>query len=133
VLAARGKKPTANLPIRSRGASHSLYTTQALTAACGARLPVELLEQVREVLTLASSSAQQLAEIARKLAAARALVLSDELIAAIAAQAVRSKRGGHEVKALIDRIPDGSWSLAAAAKSAKISNGKPRRPPTRPR
>ncbi len=130
VLAARGEKPAANLPIRSREASHSLYTTQALTAACGARLPVELLEQVRGTLTLPSSSAQQLAEIARKLAAARALVLSDELIAAIAAQAVRSKRGGHEVKALIDRIPDGSWSLAAAAKR---SNGKPRRPPTRPR
>jgi hypothetical protein len=74
---------------------------------------VELLEQVRGVLTLPSSGAGQLAEIARKLAAARALVLSDELIAAIAAQAVQSKRGGHEVKALVDRIPDGSWSLAA--------------------
>jgi len=116
VLAVRGEVPTAKLSIRGERASRSLYTTRELLSACGARLPVELLELANRVLAL-ESSAGHLAEIARRLAAARvpALTLSAELIAAVASEALRSGRGGHEVKALIDRLPDGAWTLAAVS------------------
>ena len=51
--------------------------------------------------------------VGRKVARASELDLSEDLLQALAAEAARSPRGAHELKALLDRIPAGSWSLKA--------------------
>jgi hypothetical protein len=73
-------------------------------------------ERIQLAAPFRAPSTEELVEIARRLLVPRAseLDLSDDLLHALATEAGRSPRGAHELKALMDRIPAGSWSLKAA-------------------
>ena len=113
VMTARG------LPVKTSGpvlVSDSgrlpVPTTSALSEAVGGVLPAVLLEQVRLLVSLASPSIEELVEIARRQLAVREdCHLSEEVLVALATEAARSPRSGHELRALLARVPPGTWRL----------------------
>ena len=113
VLAFRGAVEAATLVLAGNGAELPLFSTQALRSATQERLPVEVAERIQAVAPFRALSAEPLRELARRLLAARfpSLALSEEAVEALAAEAARSPRGGHELKALIARVPPGAWTL----------------------
>jgi hypothetical protein len=130
VLAARGGPLPSALVAAGEEGELPLYSTRDLLSACSAPLPPAVAERVQAAVALRAPTAEELAEMARRLVVARAaeLDVGDELLQAIAAQAARSPRGGHELKALLDRMPPGSWSLKAASRKRK-GRGKGEAPP----
>jgi hypothetical protein len=87
-------------------------STSALSEAVGGVLPAVLLEQVRLLVALVSPSIEDLVEIARRQLAAREdCHLSEEVLVALATEAARSPRSGHELRALLARVPPGTWRL----------------------
>ncbi len=59
-------------------------------------------------------------EIARRgLASREDCHLSDEVLVALATEAARSPRAGHELRALLARVPPGTWRLEVKKGKAK--------------
>jgi ClpX C4-type zinc finger protein len=116
VIAVRGAALPAPLLIGSDAGELPVYSTRDLLSACGAALPPAVAERIQLAASFRAPAAEEMVEIARRLLLARAseLDLSDDLVAALAAEAARSPRGAHELKALLDRIPAGSWTLRSA-------------------
>jgi len=116
VIAVRGAGLPPPLVIGSDAGELPVCSTRDLLAACGEALPLAVAERIQLAAAFRAPSVEELEEIARRLLGARAseLDLSEDLLAALAAEAARSPRGAHELKALLDRIPAGSWSLRSA-------------------
>ncbi|WP_395805100.1 ClpX C4-type zinc finger protein [Archangium minus] len=93
-------------------------TTAALSEAVGGALPVALLEQVQLLVSLEAPGIEDLVEIARRRLASREdCRLSDEALTALATEAARSSRSGHELQALLARVPPGTWRLEVKKKA----------------
>ncbi|MBI3183539.1 MAG: hypothetical protein HYZ28_15485 [Myxococcales bacterium] len=118
VLAIRGDPPRPALGLRGDEAELPLFTTRDLLQATQGRLPAALASRVQVVAPFRPLVLEELAEVARRLIVRRAaeIDLSEELLAALAEEALRSGRNGREVEALLDRIPAGSWGLAEGAR-----------------
>jgi hypothetical protein len=116
IVAARGKSPTRSLVLHDGSRRIDICSTHELTMATGAKLLTELLERVEQVIALPALTAAQLAELARRAFQARdkATAVSESLVQALANRAAKSGRGGHELVALVARIPAGSWAVDAA-------------------
>jgi hypothetical protein len=112
-LACRGKAPKVRLTLRSSSVELPLYSTSALAKAVYGRLEGQLLERVEAVSVFSALAVAELAQIARVMIAERSkqLSLSDKAILALAKSAATSGRGGHELQALIRRVPAGGWNL----------------------
>jgi hypothetical protein len=128
VLALRGEVEEAPVVLEGNGATLPLFSTQALVSATAGRLPVEVAERIQAVVSLRPLPEREWTEVARRLAAARhpAVSLSAEALGALAAEAARSARGGHELRALIGRIPAGEWNAGTPVKAPR-ARAKPRR------
>lgn len=133
VIAVRGAALPPPLVIGSDAGELPVYSTRDLLLACGEALPPAVAEKIQLAAPFRAPSPEELVEIARRLLVARAseLDLSDDLLAALAAEAARSPRGAHELRALLDRIPPGSWTLksAPAAGGRRRKRGKDEPPP----
>jgi len=117
VLAVRGSAPLPRLVVGSDSAGDlPIHATRDLLAACGEALPRQVAERIQLAASFEAPTPVELEEIARRLLVPRApeVKLSEDLLAAIAEEASRSGRGAHELRALLDRIPAGSWSLRSA-------------------
>ncbi|MFP2932775.1 hypothetical protein ACLESO_48040, partial [Pyxidicoccus sp. 3LG] len=127
LLSARGLCPDSRGPVL-RGDSGRLPvpTTAALAQSVRGAVPVSLLEHVQVLLPLHTPTQAEYVEIARKRLALRepAVSLSEEVLTAFAAEAVRSPRAGHELHALLRRVPSGTWSLENAPKPARPQKGR---------
>ena len=115
LVAARAERLDPSLALSGDEAELPVYSSQALIAATGGRLPVGLAERVQGVAAFRALTAPELEEIARQHLSRRAseLDLSDELVVALARAAADSPRQGHELKSLVERIPPGSWNVKA--------------------
>jgi hypothetical protein len=120
VMSARGSLEAPGLVLSGPSGSLPVFTTTALSSAVLDAIPLELLEQVQVALSLRVPTAAELQEVARRrlALAGSELSLSDEVLAAFAAEAARSPRAGHELNALLSRVLAGSWSLAGGEKKA---------------
>jgi len=116
VVTVRGMALPPPLVIGSDSGDLPVYSTRDLLAACGDVLPLPVAERIQLAASFRSPTPEELVEIARRLLVARAseLDLSEDLLGALAAEAARSPRGAHELKALLERIPPGSWTLKSA-------------------
>jgi len=112
-LACRGKAPKTKLTLRSSSVELPLYSTSALAKAVDGKFEAQLLERVEVVSVFAALAVAELAQIARVMIAERSkqLSLTDKAILALAKGAATSGRGGHELQALIRRVPAGGWNL----------------------
>ncbi|HYO73678.1 MAG TPA: ClpX C4-type zinc finger protein [Archangium sp.] len=117
VMTARGGPVVSGLSFLSDSGRVSVPTTASLSDAVRGSLPVALLEQVQWLVTLTAPGVEDLIEIARRQLASRGdLQLSDEVLTALATEAARSPRSGHELRALLARVPPGSWRLEVKKK-----------------
>ncbi|WP_426752596.1 ClpX C4-type zinc finger protein [Myxococcus sp. Y35] len=119
VLSARGMAPESRgLTLRGDARTLALRTTASLSQAVRGAVPTHLLEHVQVLLTLHVPTQSEFVEIARLRLASRepAISLSEEVLAALAAEAGRSPRAGHELHALLNRVPSGTWQLEPVAK-----------------
>jgi hypothetical protein len=130
LMSARGSL-SADPPIRLKGGAGSLpvRTTEALSKAVQGGLAQGLLEQVQLCVALQAPTEAEYAEIARRRLAPRApeVTVTPEVVAAFAAEAVRSPRAGHELNALLNRVLAGSWSIEAPKPAAKPAAKRSRR------
>ncbi|KFA92606.1 ClpX C4-type zinc finger protein [Archangium violaceum] len=118
VMTARGEPVTSGLSLLSDSGRVSVPTTAALSEAVRGSLPVVLLEQVQWLVALSAPAVEDLIEIARRQLVARGdLQLPDEVLTALATEAARSPRSGHELRALLARVPPGSWRLEVKKKA----------------
>jgi hypothetical protein len=112
-----------------------VLSTRSLSEGVLGAIPVSLLEQIQLAIPLQVPSREEFMEIARRLLAPRAsqLSLTDEVLSALASEAASSPRAGHELSALLARVPEGSWSLTSAEKgtAAKKKRAAPE-PPGKP-
>lgn len=92
-----------------------MFSSHAIVEGTQGAVPLALAERAQAVVVMRHLKADELREVARVHAQARAheLEVGDEVLAAIADEALRSERGGHEVEALVRRIPPGTWTVAA--------------------
>jgi hypothetical protein len=89
-----------------------LTPTAALAEATRGALPLALLESVQWLVLLETPGVALLRELARRELEARGdCQLSDEALTALAEAAARSPRFGHELRALLGRLPPGAWRL----------------------
>ncbi|MCE9670428.1 ClpX C4-type zinc finger protein [Myxococcus stipitatus] len=119
VLSARGQaREHGGVRLRGDAGPCVLPTTEALSHAVQGRIPTGVLERVQVLVSLPAPSVADSMEIARARLASRdpAVILSEDALAAIAKEASRSPRAGHELRALLDRIPAGTWGLEPEAK-----------------
>jgi ClpX C4-type zinc finger len=117
VMTARGGPVASGLVLLSDSGRVSVPTTAALSEAVRGTLPIALLEQVQMLVALAPPGVEDLVEIARRQLASREdYRLSDEVLTALATEAARSPRSGHELQALLARVPPGSWRLEVKKK-----------------
>ncbi|SES74854.1 ClpX C4-type zinc finger protein [Stigmatella erecta] len=130
LMSARGSL-SADPPILLKGGAGSLpvRTTEALSKAVQGGLAQGLLEQVQLCVALQAPTETEYAEIARRRLAPRSpeVTVSPEVIAAFAAEAVRSPRAGHELNALLNRVLAGSWRIEAAKPAVKPAAKRSRR------
>jgi hypothetical protein len=113
VMSARGGAVAPGPELLSDTGRLFVPTTASLAEATRGALSLPLLEQVQLLVTLESPGVELLREIAwRQLGAREDCELSDEALTALAEEAARSPRTGHELKALLARIPPGSWRRA---------------------
>lgn len=127
LLSARGLCPDARGPVlRGDSGRVPVPTTAVLTRAVREAVPVSLLEHVQVLLPLHAPTHSDYVEVARRRLALRepAVSLSEDVLAAFAAEAVRSPRAGHELHALLHRVPAGTWGLEDAAKPAPPRKGR---------
>jgi hypothetical protein len=120
LMSARGTLDTPGLVLRGAAGSLPVLTTSALSQAVRGSVTVALLEQVQLAVPLHAPTEAEFLEIARRWLAPRApaLSISDEVLAAFASEAARSPRSGHELSALLARVPAGSWSLESGSRPA---------------
>ncbi|HEX8820302.1 MAG TPA: ClpX C4-type zinc finger protein [Archangium sp.] len=112
VMTARGHAATPGPVLVSDSGRLPVPTTAALSEAVEGSLPVSLLERVRLLVPLESPSVEELVEIARRQLASREdCHLSEEALVALATEAARSPRSGHELQALLARVPPGTWRV----------------------
>jgi hypothetical protein len=114
LLSARGTGPEKSGPLlRGDMGLLPVPTTAALGQAVRGALPASVLEHVQVLLPLHAPTQPEYVEIARRRLALRepAISLSSDVLEAFAAEAVRSPRAGHELQALLNRVPAGSWRL----------------------
>jgi hypothetical protein len=118
IVAFRGWTGTPSLELQGDDAMLPVFTTHQLVEATGGRLPVAAAEQIEATAIFKPPGVEDLVEIGRRMVAARGgqLVVPDELVTALAKAAARSPRGGHELRALVMRIPAGAWKLRTDAK-----------------
>ncbi|MBN9684891.1 MULTISPECIES: ClpX C4-type zinc finger protein [unclassified Corallococcus] len=123
VMSARGAVSSLGLWVRGEGGSLPVPTTAGMIEAVQGTVPVSLLERVQVLLPVRRPTVPELVEVARRTLALRqpAVTLSEEVLGAFAAEAVRSPRAGHELQALLSRVYAGSWSLEAAQTPAAPS------------
>ncbi|RKI40256.1 hypothetical protein D7Y27_20735 [Corallococcus sp. AB004] len=124
VMSARGAVSSLGLWVRGEGGSLPVPTTAGMIEAVQGTVPVSLLERVQVLLPVRRPTVPELVEVARRTLALRqpAVTLSEEVLGAFAAEAVRSPRAGHELQALLSRVYAGSWSLEAAQTPAAPSH-----------
>jgi hypothetical protein len=127
VLSARGLGPDApGRVLRGDSGRVPVPTTAVLSRAVRGAVPVDLLEHVQVLVPLHAPTLPDYVEIARRRLALRepAVSLSEDVLAAFAAEAARSPRAGHELHALLNRVPAGMWGLEDAAKPAPPRKGR---------
>lgn len=111
-LACRGRVPKIKLALKSASEELPLYGTSALAKAIDGELGAELLERVEVVAVFKVLGIEELLQITRNMIAEREkLRLPEKAILALAKSAATSGRAGHELQALIRRIPPGAWSV----------------------
>ncbi|MCY1077572.1 ClpX C4-type zinc finger protein [Archangium lansingense] len=117
LMTARGGLVASGLVLVSDSGRVPIPSTAALSEAVRGTLPVVLLEQVQMLVAFSAPSVEDLVEIARRQLASREdYRLSDEVLTALATEAARSPRSGHELQALLARVPPGSWRLEVKKK-----------------
>ncbi len=126
LMTARGALGAPRLELRNGKARLPLHTTAALAEAVDGALPVALLEQVQLAVALRAPTKKELLEIARWRLALRvpAVSVTEDVLATLAAEAARSPRAGHELQALLARVPAGSWKLDAAKKKKPVRRSR---------
>ncbi|HZH16001.1 MAG TPA: ClpX C4-type zinc finger protein [Archangium sp.] len=117
LMTARGGPVASGLVLLSDSGRLPIPSTAALSEAARGALPVVLLEQVQLLVALEAPGVEDLVEIARRQLASREdSRLSAEVLTALATEAARSPRSGHELQALLARVPPGSWRLEVKKK-----------------
>lgn len=112
LMTTRGGAGPSGLVLVSDEGALPVPSTAALSEATGGGLPLALLEQVQLLVTLEPPGVEDLCEIARRRLAAREdCQLSEQALEALATEAARSPRRGHELGALLARVPPGAWRL----------------------
>jgi hypothetical protein len=116
VLSARGAVSSMGLWVRGERGSLPVPTTAGMSDAVQGAVPVSILERVQVVLPVRRPTVPELVEVARRMLSLRQpeVKLSEEVLGAFAAEAVRSPRTGHELRALLSRVHAGHWSLESA-------------------
>ncbi|MDQ3265632.1 MAG: ClpX C4-type zinc finger protein [Myxococcota bacterium] len=132
LLAMRGVLPPAEVMLARDGQELPLYPTAMLAQATLGKIPPEVLERVQIAVSFQPPSREELVEVARRLAALRASELdaTDELLTTVAELAMASGRLGHELRAVLGRLPAGEWS---ARKVNRAATEKPEKKPARRR
>ena len=109
-IAVRAEPPKPALVLTGAEGEEPLYDTHGLSAALGHLLPHAILSSVDGVVVLPAMDADALEALAVGLVATRGdLELSPAMVKQIAALAVKSGRGAHELVALVARVPKGQW------------------------
>lgn len=117
LMTARGGPVASGLVLLSDSRRLPIPSTAALSEAVRGALPLVLLEQVQLLVALTAPGVDDLCEIARRQLASREDdQLSGEALTALATEAARSPRSGHELRALLARVPPGSWRLEVKKK-----------------
>lgn len=128
LMSARGSLAPSGLVLREGEARIPVYTTAALSKAVGGALPVSLLEQVQLAVPLQVPTKQDFVELARRWLARRvpAVSVPATVLSTLAAEALRSPRAGHELWALLARVPAGTWTVDAprAKKKQPVRGGR---------
>jgi hypothetical protein len=121
LMSTRGTLKPSGRRLRGGEARLPLHTTAALAEAVGGALPVALLEQVQLAVRLRVPTQKDFVELARRGLALRrpAVSVHEEVLATLAAEALRSPRAGHELRALLARIPAGTWTFDTAKAKKK--------------
>ncbi|MFP2963671.1 hypothetical protein ACLEPN_39570 [Myxococcus sp. 1LA] len=104
-------------------------TTAALSQAVRGAVPTDILEHVQVLLPLQVPTHAEFVEIARQRLAPRgpAVSVAEDVLEALAQEAGRSPRAGHELHALLNRVPTGTWSLAPTMKPASARKARRKR------
>jgi hypothetical protein len=112
IITMRGAAPAAAFSVTNDELEVPITSSQALVDATGGRLPTQHAERVQAVAVFEHLSAVELAELARHMLVARAAELdaSDEVVARLVSLAKVAPQQGHELRALVARLPPGSWS-----------------------
>lgn len=127
VLSARGlAAEPGRLLLRGGEESLAVPTTEALSRAVRGLIPVGILEHVQVLLCLSQPTRADYVEMARARLSLREpkTVLSDSVLIAFAAEAERSPRAGHELRALLQRVPPGTWELENVTKPTPPRKGR---------
>jgi|GEM_PF-334291 len=127
VLSARGlAAEPGKLLLRGGEESLAVPTTEALSRAVRGLIPMGILEHVQVLLGLRQPTRADYVEMAHARLSLREpkTVLSDSVLMAFAAEAERSPRAGHELRALLQRVPPGTWELENVTKPTPPRKGR---------
>lgn len=118
ILAFRGAMVAPPLRLEGESATLPVFTSHQLVQATEGKLPVLVAEQMQAAVVFQALGTEELSEIGQRLIAARAaeLDVGEDVINTLAEAAARSPRSGHELRALVMRLPSGSWKLKAEGK-----------------
>lgn len=134
LMTARGALTDSSVVLRNGETRLPLCTTAMLDKAVGGTVPVALLEQVQLAVPLLVPAKKDFMEMARRGLARRtpAVSVTEDILTTLAAEALRSPRAGHELQALLARVPAGTWKLEAA-KAKATPRAKAKKPARRVR
>ena len=128
VLAVRGRLLSSRTLLRDGARTFPLHGTGELARATGGKIPDALLRRVQVAVSLPAPAAEELSQMAKMLFEEKGAAASAKLLARVAAQALKSGHGAHELKALVDRVPRGQWTpVNGAARSSASRKRKSRR------
>lgn len=128
VMTARGKPVAPGPVLQSDSGLLPVPTTASISVAVRGTLPVVLVEQVQLVVVFEALGVGELKELARRRLASREdCTLSEEALTALASEASRSPRSGHELQALLARVPPGTWRVEVKKKGKAKPARKSRR------
>ncbi len=127
VLAVRGLAPSIGLQLREGDRCLGLYTTDELARATAEKIPRALLRLAQSAVVLAAPDSEDLSQIASHLLQEKGAAVSSGLVSWLAGEAFKSGHGGHELKALVDRVPSGAWTPVGGARRAPGPTKKSRR------
>jgi hypothetical protein len=130
LMSVRGSLGTPRLVLHGAAGNLPVLSTRALSESVLGAVTESLLEQVQLAIPLQMPSRAEFIEIARRRLVARSSELSvtEDVLAAIAAEAMGSSRSGHELNALLTRVLAGAWSLADPAQGAGSKEGRVPKP-----